>query len=73
MGEGVPGGFAAVYGVLKVMEESGKVRRGYFVSGLGGSQFAQPGALDRLPIPLIARDQASTPAYFSSVFQGCPP
>jgi ATP-dependent Lhr-like helicase len=48
LGEGVPGGFAAVYGVLKVMEESGKVRRGYFVSGLGAAQFALPGAVDRL-------------------------
>jgi ATP-dependent Lhr-like helicase len=48
LGEGVPGGFAAVYGVLKVMEESGKVRRGYFVSGLGAAQFAFPGAVDRL-------------------------
>jgi ATP-dependent Lhr-like helicase len=48
LGEGVPGGFAAVYGVLKAMEESGKVRRGYFVSGLGAAQFALPGAVDRL-------------------------
>jgi ATP-dependent Lhr-like helicase len=48
LGEGVQGGFAAVYGVLKVMEESGKVRRGYFVSGLGAAQFALPGAVDRL-------------------------
>ena len=46
--EGVPGGFAAVYGVLNAMEESGKVRRGYFVSGLGAAQFALPGAVDRL-------------------------
>jgi ATP-dependent Lhr-like helicase len=48
LGEGVPGGFAAVYGVLKAMEESGKLRRGYFVSGLGAAQFALPGAVDRL-------------------------
>ena len=37
-----------VYGVLKAMEESGKVRRGYFVAGLGAAQFALPGAVDRL-------------------------
>jgi ATP-dependent Lhr-like helicase len=37
-----------VYGVLKAMEESGKVRRGYFVAGLGAAQFAHPGAVDRL-------------------------
>jgi ATP-dependent Lhr-like helicase len=48
LAEGVPGGFASVYGVLKAMEESGKVRRGYFVAGLGAAQFALPGAVDRL-------------------------
>jgi len=47
-GEGHGGGFAAVYPVLKAMEESGRVRRGYFVEGLGGAQFALPGAVDRL-------------------------
>ncbi|MGH9176925.1 MAG: Lhr family helicase, partial [Acidimicrobiales bacterium] len=47
-GEGVAGGFAAVYPVLRAMEESGRVRRGYFVAGLGGAQFALPGAVDRL-------------------------
>jgi ATP-dependent Lhr-like helicase len=46
--EGVPGGFAGVYPVLRAMEEAGRVRRGYFVAGLGGSQFALPGAVDRL-------------------------
>jgi ATP-dependent Lhr-like helicase len=48
LAEGVPGGFAALYPVLRALEESGRVRRGYFVSGLGGSQFAHPGALERL-------------------------
>ena len=48
LAEGVPGGFAGVYGVLKTMEESGKVRRGYFVAGMGAAQFAHPGAIDRL-------------------------
>ncbi|HEY7516570.1 MAG TPA: DEAD/DEAH box helicase, partial [Vicinamibacteria bacterium] len=46
--EGIPGGFAALYPVLRAMEESGRARRGYFVAGFGGSQFAHPGALDRL-------------------------
>ncbi len=46
--EGVVGGFSAVYGVLKVLEERGHVRRGYFVSGLGAAQFSLPGAVDRL-------------------------
>ena len=47
-GEGAPGGFAGVYPVLRAMEERGRVRRGYFVAGLGGAQFALPGAVDRL-------------------------
>jgi ATP-dependent Lhr-like helicase len=47
-GEGSPGGYAAVYPVLRSMEESGRTRRGYFVRGLGGAQFALPGAVDRL-------------------------
>jgi ATP-dependent Lhr-like helicase len=47
-GEGVPGGYAAVYPVLRAMEESGRIRRGYFVAGLGGAQFAVAGAVDRL-------------------------
>jgi len=47
-GEGWPGGFAGLYPVLRAMEESGRIRRGYFVEGLGGSQFALPGAVDRL-------------------------
>jgi ATP-dependent Lhr-like helicase len=46
--ENLPGGFSAVYPVLAALEEAGKIRRGYFVEGLGGSQFAHPGALDRL-------------------------
>ena len=48
LAEGVKGGYAAAYGVLKVLEERGHVRRGYFVAGLGAAQFALPGAVDRL-------------------------
>jgi ATP-dependent Lhr-like helicase len=48
LAEGVVGGYASVYGVLKVLEERGRARRGYFVSGLGAAQFALPGAVDRL-------------------------
>ncbi|TMD73611.1 MAG: DEAD/DEAH box helicase [Chloroflexi bacterium] len=48
VGEGWPGGFASLYPVLRAMEESGRIRRGYFIEGLGGSQFALPGAVDRL-------------------------
>ena len=46
--ENLPGGFSAVYDVLKAMEESGKIRRGYFVAGLGATQFALPAAVDLL-------------------------
>jgi ATP-dependent Lhr-like helicase len=46
--EEVPGGFAAVYRVLAAAEEAGRLRRGYFVEGLGAAQFAGPGAVDRL-------------------------
>jgi ATP-dependent Lhr-like helicase len=46
--ENVPGGFSAVYDVLKAMEESGRIRRGYFVGGLGATQFALPAAVDLL-------------------------
>ena len=46
--ENIPGGFGAIYPVLKAMEESGRVRRGYFVAGVGATQFALPAALDLL-------------------------
>jgi ATP-dependent Lhr-like helicase len=44
------GSFADLYPVFKAMEDAGKVRRGYFVAGLGGAQFAQPGADERLRV-----------------------
>jgi len=46
--ENLPGGFSAVYEVLKALEAQGRVRRGYFVAGLGGAQFAQPAAVELL-------------------------
>lgn len=46
--EDVPGGFAAMYRVLSGAEEAGRVRRGYFIEGLGAAQFATTGAVDRL-------------------------
>jgi ATP-dependent Lhr-like helicase len=46
--EAVPGGFGLVYPILKGLEENGRLRRGYFVAGLGATQFAMPGALDLL-------------------------
>jgi ATP-dependent Lhr-like helicase len=46
--EGIPGGFAALYPALAALETVGVARRGYFVEGLGGAQFALPGAVERL-------------------------
>jgi ATP-dependent helicase Lhr and Lhr-like helicase len=67
--EGIEGGFTSVYGVLKMLEERGVARRGYFIAGLGAAQFALPGAVDRLrstreavegavPVVLAAADPA---------------
>jgi ATP-dependent Lhr-like helicase len=47
-GEGIAGGYGAVYSELKALETVGLCRRGYFVEGLGGAQFALPGAVERL-------------------------
>jgi ATP-dependent Lhr-like helicase len=58
-GEGVPGGYASVYRELRNLETLGLCRRGYFVEGLGGAQFALTGAVERLrehpaePLPLV--------------------
>ena len=69
--EPVPGGFSAVYSVLKRLEDTGRVRRGYFVAGLGGAQFAEPGALDRLR---AEREPAETPVAvtLSATDPACP-
>jgi ATP-dependent Lhr-like helicase len=46
--EALGGGFGGIYAVLRSMEEAGRLRRGYFVEGLGGAQFTYPGIVDRL-------------------------
>ena len=56
--ENIPGGFGLVYPVLKGLEDTGRIRRGYFVAGLGATQFALPGALDLLR---SLRDAADEP------------
>src|SRR6056297_1308551 len=72
LAEGIVGGFTNVYGVLKVLEERGQVRRGYFVDGLGAAQFAVPGAVDRLraaretPDPLIRPDDVPDPVVLAA-------
>jgi ATP-dependent Lhr-like helicase len=48
LAEGIPGGFSSVYAELGNLELLGTARRGYFVEGLGGAQFALPGAVERL-------------------------
>ena len=69
LAEGVAGGFAALYGELANLETLGTARRGYFVEGLGGAQFALPAAIERLrglradepagPLVLAATDPAN--------------
>jgi ATP-dependent helicase Lhr and Lhr-like helicase len=46
--EDIQGGFSAVYEVLRAMEDAGRVRRGYFVEGLGATQFAHGGSEELL-------------------------
>ncbi len=67
LAEGLAGGFSAIYPELTQLETLGVARRGYFVEGLGGAQFALPGAVERLrgsgeaesaPIVLAAVDPA---------------
>lgn len=72
LAEGIAGGFTNVYGVLKVLEERGQVRRGYFVDGLGAAQFAVPGAVDRLraaretPDPLLHPEDVPDPVVLAT-------
>ncbi|MFT7579899.1 MAG: ATP-dependent Lhr-like helicase [Myxococcota bacterium] len=56
--ESLVGGFSAIYPILRTMEEMGKIRRGYFVEGLSGAQFAMAGAVDRLRGARNARGEA---------------
>jgi len=48
LAEGVPGGFSTLYPELSNLEVLGSARRGYFIEGLGGAQFALAGAVERL-------------------------
>lgn len=54
--DGIQGGFASLYPVLKAMEDGGQFRRGYFVNGLGGAQFCSPAVVEQL------RDRSSDSA-----------
>ena len=48
LAEGIRGGFAMLYETFSRLETLGVCRRGYFVEGMGGAQFALPGAVERL-------------------------
>jgi ATP-dependent Lhr-like helicase len=54
--ENLPGGFSAIYDVMKALEESGKIRRGYFAADLGATQFAMPAAVDLLRSLKVQQD-----------------
>ncbi len=69
--EAMPGGFAAVYPVLRAMEESGQLRRGHFVDGLAGAQFAFSGAVDRLRAARLVAGSANRPE--AVVLAACDP
>ena len=81
--ERIPGGFAAVYPVLRAMEEAGQCRRGYFVEGLGAAQFALPGAVDRMralgdrhkggPVPSAAGGSGGSSPRVSTVLAAADP
>jgi ATP-dependent Lhr-like helicase len=69
LAEGIPGGFSTLYGEFTNLETLGTARRGYFVEGLGGAQFALPAAIERLrtlraeddqgPVVLAATDPSN--------------
>ena len=64
--EGHRGGFSSMYPILKAMEEAGKLRRGYFVAGLGAAQFAIPGAEDQLRDCSRDTEEPETPLILAS-------
>jgi ATP-dependent Lhr-like helicase len=60
--EGIEGGFGPIYAVLKALEDVGRIRRGYFVVGLGATQFALPEAVERLRSSRSDLSDASDPS-----------
>ncbi|HSO97901.1 MAG TPA: DEAD/DEAH box helicase [Solirubrobacteraceae bacterium] len=64
LAEGLAGGFSAIYSELIQLETLGVARRGYFVEGLGGAQFALPGAVERLR---AQSDREAPPLVLSAV------
>ena len=64
--EGIAGGYSAIYGELKALETLGLARRGYFVEGLGGAQFALGGAVERLRELRPKEDEEGTPLVLAA-------
>jgi ATP-dependent Lhr-like helicase len=64
LAEGIAGGFSILYDALGQLETLGVCRRGYFVEGLGGAQFALPGAVERLRSQRA--DEASPPLVLAA-------
>ena len=65
--EALEGGFSSVYEVMKVMESSGRIRRGYFVAGHGGVQFALPGADEDLRAQRTPKEDSPRAQVLSAV------
>ncbi len=63
--ESISGGFSPLYKVLSTLEESGRARRGYFVEGLSGAQFARPGTVDRIRSAQVEDIEEQTPSIAS--------
>ncbi|WP_026421499.1 ATP-dependent helicase [Actinokineospora inagensis] len=68
--ERVVGGFSGVYKVLRAMEDSGQIIRGYVVEGLGAAQFAARGAVDRLRA--LSRPDSPVPTPDVTIPDGWP-
>ncbi|MBV9817955.1 MAG: DEAD/DEAH box helicase, partial [Solirubrobacterales bacterium] len=65
--EGIAGGFSAIYPELSQLETLGVARRGYFLEGLGGAQFALPGAVERLRARGGTREERGAPLVLAAV------
>ncbi|HET9718522.1 MAG TPA: DEAD/DEAH box helicase [Solirubrobacteraceae bacterium] len=73
LAEGLPGGFSGIYSELTALETLGVARRGYFVEGLGGAQFALPGAVERLREGEQGRDRLEDPPIVLSAVDPAQP
>jgi ATP-dependent Lhr-like helicase len=73
LAEGLPGGFSGIYAELTSLETLGVARRGYFVEGLGGAQFALPGAVERLREGGQDRDRLEDPPVVLSAIDPAQP